>query len=170
MADTGPPPAQTLPDLIRWRAEKHGQRIALKFLSDDGASVQWTYQELWSRCVSVAGKLAQLASAQPENQQPGRVLLLFPPGLDFMAGFIGVQIAGLIPVPTCYPKPGREMPRLDSAARDCRPLAIVIDEETLVGLDEDKLCDEAASAAKVTTTRPTDAPDAIDLPKVDPDS
>ncbi|MEQ8836983.1 MAG: AMP-binding protein, partial [Lacipirellulaceae bacterium] len=63
---------------------------------------------------------------------PGeRVLLVYPPGLEFIAGFFGTLYAGLLPVPATYPKPRRPLPRLDAIAADCAPKAALTTADTL---------------------------------------
>jgi acyl-CoA synthetase (AMP-forming)/AMP-acid ligase II/acyl carrier protein len=138
----------------------HGDRLALTFVNDEGGEESWTYQQLWQRACTVAARLPMV------DQDAPRALLLFPPGIEFLAGFLGCQIAGWTPVPTCYPKAGREIPRLDSVANDCVPSAIVADRATLDGLDSDKLCRAADQAARVVT----DSSGATDGDWIDPDS
>ena len=135
----------TYPAWIGHRASAHGERIAVKFLDDDGGERSWSYGEVWRRACDLARRLPESGERFP------RALLLFPPGIDFLAGFLGCQVAGWIPVPTCYPKPGREMPRLDSAAKDCQPSALVGDAETLEGLKDAKLSEPARRAPRVAT-------------------
>lgn len=146
--------ATTLPRWIGWRAEHHGSRPAIVFIHDDQSETSWTYDELWRRSCVVADRLLSLdvpRKGDIDHAAP-RALLLYPPGIEFLAGFLGCQIAGWIPVPTCYPKPGREMPRLDSAAKDCLPAAILGDRATIQGVDADKLCDQARMATLVITS------------------
>jgi acyl-CoA synthetase (AMP-forming)/AMP-acid ligase II/acyl carrier protein len=148
--------ATTLPQLIGRRAQRHGDRIALTFVHDDRSETSWSYRELWDRACSVAARL-------PEVDQPDpRGLLLFPPGLEFLAGFLGCQIAGWTPVPTCYPKAGRQMPRLDSAAADCTPSALLGDRATLVSLSDDKLCTVARTLPRLATDIETSTDNWVD--------
>ncbi len=140
----------TLPHWIGRQAERTGKRIALVFVTDEGERIEWTYGELWDRSLSVAGRLPAARSDSSPQDAP-RALLLFPPGLEFMAGFLGAQIAGYIPVPTAYPKPNRRMPRLDSAAEDCRPAVLISDVATLSGLADDKMSDAAGSIPRLAT-------------------
>ena len=162
----------TLPQWVGSRALRHGQRPAITFWEESSSESTWTYHELWLRSCKVAN---QLQAFGVDEQQP-RALLLYPPGMDFLAGFLGCQIAGWIPVPTCHPKPGRAMPRLDSAARDCQPLAILGDQATLDAVDATKLCPEAGSATRFSTcdleSSPVDASHWIDPESlsIDPDS
>ncbi|MEM8910551.1 MAG: AMP-binding protein [Planctomycetota bacterium] len=111
------------------RANRHPEREALSFLGDEGDEVHLTYGELDERATSLASKIA--ATAAPGD----RALLLFPPGAEFLVGFLACQYARVIPVPTCFPKPGRSMPRLDAAASDCSPAFLIADAATLEGID-----------------------------------
>jgi thioester reductase-like protein len=55
-------------------------------------------------------------------------LLLFPPGLDFIAGFFGCLYAGTIAVPAYPPDPARlaaTLPRLSAIVRDARPAVVL---------------------------------------------
>lgn len=99
-----------------------------------------TYQQLWQNSHAVAGELVRrLGGFEGEPDDAPRVLLLYPAGTQFLFAFLGAQIAGYIPVPTCYPKPHREMPRLNSAAEDCDPICILTDAATQETLALEKL-------------------------------
>ncbi|WP_372722658.1 AMP-binding protein, partial [Novipirellula sp.] len=172
MSSLDPSTATPLPQWIGIRAQRHGDRLALTFIDDDGGMTQWTYRDLWSRVCEFAARMPEVDQDQP------RALLLFPPGLEFVAGFFAAHVAGWVPVPTCYPKPGRVMERLDSAARDCHPSAIIADSATLAGMDREKLCDAArdiphlatdASVPPLGTNKPQHWIDPHSL-SIDPDS
>jgi acyl-CoA synthetase (AMP-forming)/AMP-acid ligase II/acyl carrier protein len=152
MPEPDQPSAATMPEMIGDRAVRHGHRPAISFWDETGGEVSWTYRELWLRSCAVAHQLRgiQNHSNGAANQQ-SRALLLYSPGIEFIAAFFGCQIAGWIPVPTCYPKRGREIPRLDSAARDCDPAVILGDTATIDSIDPSKLCDAARSVARVST-------------------
>src|SRR5688572_27403906 len=47
-----------------------------------------------------------------------RALLLYPPGLDFVAGFFGCLYAGAIAVPAYPPRRNRYMDRIDAISQD----------------------------------------------------
>ena len=80
----------TLVDLLRWRAEQQPDRIAYTFLADgENKEVHLTYGELDRQAQMIAAQLQTLAT-------PGdRAMLLYPSGLDFMAGFFGCLYAGI---------------------------------------------------------------------------
>lgn len=123
------------------RVAKHPDRTAIVFLNEEAHERSLTYRELWQRSVDVANHLRRQSPAQSDATVDGqpRALLLFPPGIDFFPAFLGTQLANWIPVPTNYPKPHREMPRLNSCARDCSPCIILSDAQTLATLDRSKL-------------------------------
>src|ERR1041384_3552624 len=72
----------------------------------------------------------RLGAHLQERGRPGdRVLLLFPPGLDYLVGFFGTLFAGQVPVPLYPPDPTalqRSLPRLDAVARDARPDRVLV--------------------------------------------
>ncbi len=139
----------TFPEILRHRAETHPLRQAAIFLHDGGAVQELTYAELWRRSVCVARQLGPQTTAHGNGLSDSmggsvvkdgpRALLLFPPGLDVLPAFVGCQLAGVVPVPTCYPKPHRAMPRLDAVARDCDPQFLLSDGQTLERLDPARL-------------------------------
>ncbi len=57
-----------------------------------------------------------------------RAIMLFPPGLDFVAAFFGCIYAGVVAVPAYPPDPTRleaSLPRLLAIVRDARPAALL---------------------------------------------
>jgi acyl-CoA synthetase (AMP-forming)/AMP-acid ligase II len=105
--------AETLVDILRFRAVHQATRTAFSFLHDgetEGAS--FTYAELDERARAVAVYLGTVT-------KPGeRVLLLFPQGLQFLAAFFGCLYAGRIAVPSALPKSQRLDSRTEAIARD----------------------------------------------------
>ncbi|WP_190139757.1 beta-ketoacyl synthase N-terminal-like domain-containing protein, partial [Streptomyces longispororuber] len=77
----------------------------------------WTFAELDLRARRVAALLRH------EGATGAPVLLLHPPGLHYVAGFLGCLYAGAVAVPAYPPDTrrfGRTMPRLAAIARDAR--------------------------------------------------
>lgn len=56
-----------------------------------------SYQKLWNRAQGIAQKLQQT------HKGGARILLLYPPGLDFISALIGCLMAGMIAVPAIPP-------------------------------------------------------------------
>lgn len=85
-----------------------------------------------SRDVTFAGldRAAAAVSAGLSHLPPGeRVLLLFPPGLDYLAAFLGCLRTGVVAVPLYPPRPGSRTDRVAGVVRDCRPAAALTSPE-----------------------------------------
>ncbi|HEY6321847.1 MAG TPA: fatty acyl-AMP ligase, partial [Thermoanaerobaculia bacterium] len=114
------PNATNLVEVLQQRAAVHGQRPAYTFLADgEGELVSWTYAELERRARACAIFLAAAGAAN------GRVLLLLPPGLDFVAAFFGCSFAGAVAVPAYPPQSRRMLPRVRAILEDCRPAVVL---------------------------------------------
>jgi acyl-CoA synthetase (AMP-forming)/AMP-acid ligase II len=98
-------------ELLRYRAAQQPDRRAYTFLSD-GEEEQLTFAELDAEARTIAAHL-QAGGAAGE-----RVLLLYPPGLRYVASFYGCLYAGAIAVPVYPPHPNRAPLRLQSVAAD----------------------------------------------------
>ena len=143
---------KSLAHLLVDRAARHPDRPALTFLTDDSLDgteqpQTLTYAELHRRVCAVAARLLRDTGATAGD----RAMLLFPPGLEFMVGFMACEMARLIPVPTSYPKPGRAMPRLDTSVADCRPSVLISDQETIAGIDPHRVSPDTAALPKIAT-------------------
>src|SRR5215213_816907 len=107
-------------DALARCAARTPDRTAYLFLGDgEEEQDRLTYAGLEARARAIAAALHRSVG-------PGeRALLLYPPGLDFVAAFFGCLYAGVIAVPAYPPRSPRMMPRL---------LAIVADAEPAVAL------------------------------------
>ncbi len=97
-----PETRRSLVDVVRDRAEAQADERAYTFLDageDEGGRLTWAELDRRSRAIGAA-----IAGRAP-NQS--RVLLMFPPGLDFIPSFFGVLYAGMMAVPTYPPSGGR---------------------------------------------------------------
>ncbi len=122
------PAYASLQDVLRRRAEQFGDRRAYTFKGKEGDETT-TFAELDLKARRIGATLQQTV------ERGDRVLLLFDAGLDFVAAFFGCLYAGVLAVPTTYPKPRRPMPRLATIARDCDAVAVLTDSATLSTLD-----------------------------------
>jgi amino acid adenylation domain-containing protein/non-ribosomal peptide synthase protein (TIGR01720 family) len=108
----------TLNDILRWRAKHQPTRLAYTFLTDgETADVHLTYADLDRQAHAVA---TQLSCLDVEGE---RVLLLYPPGLDYISAFFGCLYAGAIAVPVYPPRLNRNLFRLQTIAADAQPKA-----------------------------------------------
>ncbi|HEY2738959.1 MAG TPA: AMP-binding protein, partial [Thermoanaerobaculia bacterium] len=110
----------TLAGLLRERAGDHPDHGLYTFLADgEEEAGGLTYGELDRRARALAAWL-QDAGCRGE-----RVLLLFPPGLDFITAFFGCLYAGAAAVPAYPPRLHRTDERLAEIFRDARPRAVL---------------------------------------------
>ena len=103
-------------DRIRHQLENSPDRPLFAFADKAGREVdQCSYSELCRDASGVARFLLDELGLRPTTAgTPGdRVLLVYPPGLDFVVAFIGCLFAGLIPVPLPPPNPFRLRSGLD---------------------------------------------------------
>ncbi len=78
-----------------------------------------TYAELHQRAQAIAVEIAKYAS-------PGeRVLMLYPPGLEFVEAFFGCLYAGAIAVPAYPPRKNQKLGRLEAILEDCHPALVM---------------------------------------------
>ncbi len=92
------PAGDTILDVLRRRAEHQPEQAAYVYLRDGlNADTVLTYRDLVSRAQSIAGYL------QTRFSLGERLLLVYPPGLEFVQAFWGALYAGLIAVPVPPP-------------------------------------------------------------------
>src|SRR5688572_22063736 len=88
-----------LVELLRWRALSQPESVAYTFLVDGETSeVCLTFGELDLRARAI-GAWLQSAGAAGE-----RVLLLYPPGIEYIAAFFGCLYAGAVAIPAYPPR------------------------------------------------------------------
>jgi acyl-CoA synthetase (AMP-forming)/AMP-acid ligase II len=113
----------SLVDLLQCRARLAPERCAYSYLPDGSRDeVQLTYGQLHAAAQTIARHL------QDQTSPGDRVLLSYPPGLEFIAAFFGTLYAGLTAVPACSPHPSRIVESLAYIA------AIAADAQTAVVL------------------------------------
>ncbi|HTE52169.1 MAG TPA: AMP-binding protein, partial [Kofleriaceae bacterium] len=113
----------TLDQLLIARAGREPAAVGFRFLGDaPGAEESWTYAELDGRARALAALIAS-------HTAPGdRVLLLVPPGLDYLASFFACAHAACIAVPTYPPDPTRlqrSLPRFRALFEDAAPALVL---------------------------------------------
>ncbi|HEV7860841.1 MAG TPA: amino acid adenylation domain-containing protein, partial [Pyrinomonadaceae bacterium] len=123
----------TLIELLRGRAFNQPSQKAYTFLKDgETEEVCLTYGELDRQARAIA------ATLQRQGAKGARVLLLYPPGLEYVAAFFGCLYAEMVAVPAYPPDPSkfsRSLPRLHS---------IVNDAQATVALTTDPILSRAA--------------------------
>jgi acyl-CoA synthetase (AMP-forming)/AMP-acid ligase II len=88
--------------LMHW-TKKTPEKMALSFLNEKGdVSVSLTYRDISAKSSNLASHLLKAGVTQGD-----RVLLVYPPSLDFIVAFLGCLKAGVIAVPTFPPDPSK---------------------------------------------------------------
>ncbi|HEV7508303.1 MAG TPA: amino acid adenylation domain-containing protein [Thermoanaerobaculia bacterium] len=117
-SDQGTP--STLVELLRRRASLQPERVGYSFLRDgDGAETNATYAELDRRARGLGAALQRMGARDE------RALLLYPPGIDYVAAFFGCLYGGTAAVPAYPPRPNRPSPRIRSIIENAAPRVIL---------------------------------------------
>src|SRR5436190_7674 len=104
-----------LTEALRETALSRPRQTAFTFLDGAGGATLLNYDDLDRQALAIAARLQQLGAAGQ------RALLLYPPGLEFVAAFLGCLYGGVVAVPAYPPTSERTLPRLLAIARDARP-------------------------------------------------
>jgi phthiocerol/phenolphthiocerol synthesis type-I polyketide synthase C len=115
MSESAAISAKTLLDVARHRARLHPEKLAFdycRFPPDGEQHSQLTYRELDAKARAIA------ATLQREGMAGGRVLVLCPSGVDFVAAFFGCIYAGAAAIPVHPPVRSRVVGRVASILRD----------------------------------------------------
>jgi 1-acyl-sn-glycerol-3-phosphate acyltransferase len=92
-----PPGASTLIEVLDWHVQRHPDRRHLLILGDGESGEPVTYGQLRAEALQVAGGLAQRGVGAGQT-----VAIMLPTGRDFFRAFVGILLAGCVPVPI-YP-------------------------------------------------------------------
>lgn len=121
---------QTLVDLLEYRAATQPAHTVFRFLNSDGRDEgALTFATLQRRARAIASHLS-------EHLVPGdRVVLLVPPGLEYVAAFFGCLYAGVVAVPAYPPNPRRADPRVARIVADCGARIALVSDAFMARLD-----------------------------------
>jgi acyl-CoA synthetase (AMP-forming)/AMP-acid ligase II len=131
-------------DVLQERAQSSPDRAVCNFLQGgERPAAAMTCRELDLRARRIAVTL--LTHLRPGD----RALLLYPPGLDYIAAFFGCLYAGVVAVPAYPVEPAqlsRTLPRILRIIEDCQPEAVLAPANAWQQA-HDLLPDHAAAAA-----------------------
>ncbi len=115
IGDDAPPRSDLVSVLQHWARVRANEPA---FFFTDGENPEEdlciTFAELDAAARNVAGHLQKL------NAKGQRILLVYPPVLDFVIGFFGCLYAGATAVPAFPPRRNRKGQRIHGIARDCQ--------------------------------------------------
>ena len=136
----------TFVELLCHRSVTQSDVQAFTFLVDgENVKATLTYQQLDSQARAIASQL------QAKGAAGDRALLLYPPGLDYLAAFFGCLYAGVVAVPAYPPRNQRNTPRIKAIVADaqaqialtttaiCSTVQLLIDSDSLEWLTTDNL-------------------------------
>ncbi|MEO7359695.1 MAG: aminotransferase class I/II-fold pyridoxal phosphate-dependent enzyme, partial [Gemmatimonadaceae bacterium] len=122
---------QTFVDVLEYRARQQSTQVAFRYLQGDGVEkISITYAALQQRARAVAVQLSQ------QIVTGDRVMILVPPGLDYIAAYFGCLYAGAIAVPAYPPNPRRADPRVARMVADCGARVAVVSSALMARMDD----------------------------------
>jgi acyl-CoA synthetase (AMP-forming)/AMP-acid ligase II/acyl carrier protein len=108
-----PDAARPLAAILERRAETPGDRWSITFLDSRGTeATRWNAEDLRARTRAIASYLVNVT----RHGEP--VLLVFHPGLDFLAAFMACLWTGRLATPINPPRRNRLIERLEAVATD----------------------------------------------------
>lgn len=121
----------TLVDVLQFWAKELPDKTVFIFLKDgEHEEVRITFQELDRQARLIAARLQQLRA------EGERVLLLYPPGLEYIAAFFGCLYSGAIAVPAYPPRLNRPVPRIQAIVADCEATFALTTPEILSNMEQ----------------------------------
>lgn len=125
------PKYSTFVDLLGDRVKKDPATEVYRFLHRGETEVaSLSYEQLDQQAKAIAAWL------QSRTVKGSRIILLYPPGLDFITAFMGCLYAGMIAVPAYPPKPNRQPTQLQAIIEDACPTAILTTSSLLSKIDQ----------------------------------
>src|SRR5262245_42188541 len=122
-------PATTVSQVLLRKAAGQPAKRLFTFATDRGQEHHVTYGELDRQARSTAVMLREAGLAGQ------RVLVLCPPGLDYVAALFGCFYTGAVAVPAYPPRLSRSLGRLQTVVADCQATAALTTASTLGGLE-----------------------------------
>ena len=111
--DQSPPRDHYVSILEHW-ATHRGDQVSFCFTDVESLELCYTFSELWEEVRALAGYLQGKCRIRPGD----RVLLLYPPCIDFITGFFACHAIGAIAVPAFPPRSNRKASRIRSIVVD----------------------------------------------------
>jgi acyl-CoA synthetase (AMP-forming)/AMP-acid ligase II/acyl carrier protein len=111
---------RTVAGLLQQQCRQYGKKLAFRYLLDGKSDpVEVTYESLDRQARRIASQL------RARCQAGDRALLVYPPGLEFIAGFFGCIYSGTLAVPVLPPRPFRQSARVEAIVRHAQPSVVL---------------------------------------------
>ena len=108
------PPTDHFVSILDHWSSRQPDSIAFRFTDVESLEQSISYAQLWDEVRALAGYMQGKCRIRPGD----RVLLLYPPGLDFIVGFFACHAVGAIAVPAFPPRSNRKSSRIRSIVVD----------------------------------------------------
>lgn len=108
------PPRDHFVSILRHWAEHRADHTAFTFTDGENVEQKLTFKELWHEVRALAGHMQGRCGIRSGD----RVLLIYPPCLDFVVGFFACHAAGACAVPAFPPRRNRKASRIRSIVVD----------------------------------------------------
>ncbi len=109
-----PPPRDHFISVVEHWATIRPDETAYVFTDVESVEQRLTYAQLWTEIQGLAGHMQSDCRVRAGD----RVLLVYPPGLDFIIGFFACHAVGAIAVPAYPPRRNRKASRIRSIVVD----------------------------------------------------
>ncbi|WP_375765676.1 FAD-dependent oxidoreductase [Archangium gephyra] len=123
-----PEPSTVLASFDQLRA-RHPNLPLYTWVDDHGRDqVTLTFAQTWEAAAAVAAHLTSQCGLKAGE----RVLLVYPPSLDFVVTFVGCLIAGIVPAPIYPPNPlklKKDLATFQAIATNCQAAAVLTNKE-----------------------------------------
>jgi amino acid adenylation domain-containing protein len=134
-------------DCLRLHAERQPQKVAYRFLKDGEIEERTiTYSELDLAARGVAALL------ENHSTLGDRVVLLYPPGLNFIVALCACFYSGRVAIPAYPPRPNRGSDRLIGIIQDAAPAVALTTSELKIKVLHRFVKDRAFQKLAVVTT------------------
>lgn len=105
----------TIVDSIINNAKLKPDAIAFRYITRfEDLPIELTYKQLFIRANTIAHFLKKNAKAN------SRIMLFYPPGLDYVLAFFGCLLAGMVAVPLYPPRKNSKSDRIFKVAQSCQ--------------------------------------------------
>ncbi len=133
----------TFVDLLSYRVQNQSDQTVYVFLQDGETETHsLTYKELDIEARAIACRLQGL------DATGSRALLLYPPGLEFIAAFFGCLYAGVVAVPAYPPRRNQNMSRLQAIVASSQA-TVALTTSSLLGNLEVRFAEEDPELVKL---------------------
>ncbi|MFG0261689.1 MAG: aminotransferase class I/II-fold pyridoxal phosphate-dependent enzyme, partial [Novipirellula sp. JB048] len=161
------PPRDHYISILRFWAEQRPDEPAFVFTDVESSEQTITYSQLWDEVRALAGYLQDRCRIRSGD----RILLLYPPSLEFVVGFFACHAAGAIAVPAYPPRRNRKASRIRSIVVDADTRWALSTKAIVEQLTGDQRHDDLVGLQLLGTDDPAcRLPEKWRMPKINRDS